>query len=220
MAKRKHRDYQNSYPSVTTIIGQLSSFALMHWFKITPYDEIIKQSARGKEIGKQMHECIQDFIETGTAKIETEYPQEITTALNSFQLFKKENPKYILKKSELALTSEKYNFNGQVDCICEVNGVLWIADWKSQNIKDKETPSTYDEYLTQVSAYVNLYNECMKENIENAVIVTLAKDKVAYKTYEMTKEEIDGHFNEIFLPLLKIWNYKNQPKKEQKCLTQ
>lgn len=211
MAKRA---YENKYPSVTTLLGQLNSFALMHWFKITPYDEIIKQSARGKEIGTQMHQCIQDFIETGTAKVDTEYPEEITNSLKSFQLFRKENPKFLLRKSEIALTSEMYHFNGTVDCVAEVDGVLWVADWKSQNIKESEKPKAYSEYFTQTSAYVKLYNECMNTNIENAVIVCLAKDKVAYSFDEIDKERIEGEFNEVFLPLLKIWKYKN--KKEKK----
>lgn len=209
---KKHRDYpDNGYPSVTTVIGQLSSFALMHWFKITPYPQILEESARGKAIGTQMHQCIQDFIETGTAKIDTEFPDEITTALKSFQLFKKENPGVILRKSEKALSSLKHGYNGTVDCLSDD----MIVDWKSSKAGDKEKPPIYEEAKTQVSAYLHLVNEIEGTNFEKCLIVAIAKDKVAYNTYEMNKEEIEGQFNEVFLPLLKVWQYKNRNKKKE-----
>lgn len=211
MAKAK-RQYENFYPSVTEVISQMRSFSLEHWFKITPYKEIIAQSTRGKEIGKQMHQCIQDFIETGNIKIETEYPDEIIYSLKSFQLFRKEKPKFNLKRSEIQLTSDKYRLNGTLDCLAEVDGILWVGDWKSQNIKEKEKPKPYAEYFTQVSCYVKLYNEVMNTNIENAVIVCLAKDKVSYSFDEIEKDRIEGEFNNVFLPLLKIWEYKKNGK--------
>lgn len=211
MAK-KHRDYpDNEYPSVTTVIGQLNSFALMHWFKITPYAQILEETARGRAIGTQMHQCIQDFIETGTAKINTEFPDEITTALRSFQLFKKENPNVVLRKSEKALSSLKYGFNGTVDCYSDD----MIVDWKSSKAGDKDKPTIYEEAKTQVSAYLHLVNEIENTTFEKCLIVAIAKDKVSYNTYEMLKEEIEGQFNEVFLPLLKIWKYKNHNKKKE-----
>src|SRR3990167_3459347 len=125
----KHRDYpDNGYPSVTIVIGQLASYGLMEWFKRTPYNEIISTSKRGREIGSQMHETIQEFIQTGKARIDTEYPDEITTALKSFQLFKSENKEFELQRSEIAMTSDKYKVNGTTDCLALHNGELWIAD--------------------------------------------------------------------------------------------
>ena len=207
MAKREYPD--NGYPSVTTVIGQLASWGLMEWFKRTPYNEIITASKRGREIGQQMHDPIQEFIETGKAKIETEYPNEITTALNSFQLFKKEHPEYELQRSEIAMACDTYCVNGTTDCVALHEDELWIADWKSASCGDKDIPAIYDEAKTQVSAYCNMFNEIEGENIKNALIVAIAKDKIAYNICTLNEEEIKGYFNEIFLPLVKIWRYKN-----------
>lgn len=214
MAKRNYP--KNGYPSVTTVIGQLASYGLMEWFKRTPYAEIIETSKRGREIGTQMHDTIQEFIETGKAKIETEYPDEITTALKSFQLFKKDHPEFELQRSEIAMACDTYRVNGTTDCVAFHNGELWVADWKSAQCKDNEKPGIFDEAKIQVSAYVKMLNDLENKNIKNALIVAIAKDKIAYNTYVMNSTEIDGYFNEVFLPLVKIWEFKKTTKTKGK----
>lgn len=203
MAKRQ---YTNKYPSVTTVLGILRKPALEYWFKINSLEFCTQESARSKIIGKQIHEAIQSYIETGKAKAETEYAEEVTNALKSFMLFRKEMPEISLQWSEMELTSERHQFNGTIDCIGE--GI--ILDWKTATCKDKEKPFIYDEYLTQVSAYVNLYNESKEISINKAIIVSIAKDKIAYNTYLMDSVEIQDNFNEVFLPALRILNYNRR----------
>ena len=200
MAKRQ---YLNEYPSVTTILGVLRKIGLENWYKLNTPQFIQQESSRGKQIGTEIHDVIHKYIETGEAKIETDYPDEVTNALKSFMLFRTEHPDILLQNAEVPLTSEKFQFNGTIDCIG--NGI--IVDWKTANAKDKEKPAIYDEYLYQVSAYVYLWNECKNANIEKAVIVSVAKDKIAYNLEWMDKEKIDGCFNEVFLSTLKIYNY-------------
>lgn len=210
MAKR---DYPNNYPSVTTILGVLRKVGLENWFKYKTIQFINEKSAKGKFIGTQIHQVIQDYIETGSAKIETEYQDEVSNALKSFMLFKNENPNIKLNRSEIALTSEKYKYNGTIDCTGE-NGGLLIADWKTSEAKDKDKPNIYDEYLYQVSSYVHLYNENNPDSIiEEAIIVSIAKDKVCYDMHIMNKQQIYECFNEVFLPCLKIYNYQKQKGK-------
>ena len=201
MAKRA---YENKYPSVTAILGVLRKLGLEYWFKVNTLAYIEEKSSKGKLIGTQIHEAIQSFIETGKARVDTEHAEEVSNALNSFMLFKKENPLIVMNRSEIALTSEKYKFNGTIDCM----GDTTLTDWKTGEAKDKEKPTIYDEYKYQVAAYVYLWNEVNNANIEKAVIVALAKDKVAYNIYEMGKQEIDDCFKEVFLSCLKILNYQ------------
>lgn len=211
MAKRQ---YDNDYPSVTTILGVLRKMALEYWFKSNTLEFINKESAKGKLIGTQIHDVIQQYIETGKAKIETEYGEEVTNALNSFIKFTKENPKIKLQRSELPLTNERYKYNGTIDCTAECGGALILADWKTGKAGEKEVPTIYEEYLYQVASYVHLYNEVNKTKIENAIIVAVAKDKVAYNYRLLDKEEIDGCFNEVFLPALKILNYQRNSNRK------
>ena len=211
MIKKAHRDYQNEYPSVTQILSVLRKIGLEMWFKYNTAKFCDEKSNKGKLIGKQIHEAIQSFIETGTAKIETEHEEEVTNALKSFMLFRSEN-KDILKRAELPLTSEKYKFNGTIDCIGE--GIMF--DWKTGEAKDNDKPKIYDEWKYQVAAYVNLYNEVNGTDIQEARIVAIAKDKISYDVYSMDKQEIDDCFSRAFLPCLAILNYQKQQKQMEK----
>lgn len=206
---KKKRDYDNDFPSVTEILGVLRKIGLEMWFKYNTAAFCDEKSRKGKEIGTQIHEAIQSFIETGSAKTETEYQEEVTNALKSFISFRTTNPHVILKRSEIALTSTKHFFNGTIDCV----GENMLVDWKTGEAKDDVSPKIYDEYKYQVAAYVYLYNELHGTDIKKALIVAVAKDKVAYNTYEMGEQEIRECFERVFLPCLSIINFQKQYKK-------
>ena len=198
---------------MTTILGVLRKIGLEFWFKYNTRKFCDKESNRGKTTGTQIHDAIEQFIKTGEAKVESEYVEEVTNGLNSFMLFKKEHPEIEVHTSEVALTSEKYKYNGTIDA----PEPPILCDWKGGNCKNKDKPVIYDEAKSQVAAYVHLWNENNPSTlIKTAYIVALAKDKVAYNIYTMQKEEIDEWFNEVFLPALRICNYQNEQKRKQK----
>ncbi len=206
MKKRKHRAYDNEYPSVTQILGVLRKIGLEMWFKYNSIEFINEKSSRGKKIGTEIHDAIEQYILTGKTEFETEYHDEVSTALQSFALFRRNRPDIELDLSEMALTSEKYKFNGTIDCVG--NGI--IIDWKTGEAKNKDCPTIYDEYKYQVAAYVYLFNEAHKAKVKEAIIVSIAKDKVAYNIYIMDEEEIKECFNEVFLSALRILNYQKR----------
>lgn len=206
------RAYENKYPSVTVVLGILRKIGLEMWFKYNTAKFCDEKSNRGKQIGTEIHEAIQSYIETGKAEIKTEYDVEVSNALKSFMAFRKSRPEIIPQKAEIALTSEKYKFNGTIDCLAGDT----MLDWKSAECKEETEPKIYDEWKYQVAAYVYLYNEVNNANIEKAIIVAIGKDKVGFNTYSMDKQEIDDCFNEVFLPCLKIINYQKNAKKSEK----
>lgn len=208
MAK-KRRDYDNDFPSVTQCLDVLRKIGLEIWYKQNTPEFIAEESRRGKEIGTTLHEAIQAHIEETEVKVVTSYPDEVMTVLNSFMLFKKEHPEIKLHKAEIKMTSPTLKCNGTLDCIGEKGGLL-VVDWKSGKAKEKEKPPIYDEYVDQVSAYVNIYNEVNACNIDRALIVAMAKDKVAYDIKEINADEIKASFENVFLPSLKIWYHKNR----------
>jgi len=211
MAKNK-RQYDNDYPSVTGVLEVLRKIGLEMWFKYNTPEFIKEESEKGKTIGTQIHEVIHAYIQGETASTITDYPDEVHNALKSFMQFREENPLTKLTNSEIAMTSETYKLNGTLDCIGEDNGLI-ILDWKTGKCKDEEKPKIYEEYLYQVSAYVKIYNEVFNSDVKQALILSLAKDKVAFNTYRMGHEEIDEHFKNAFLPALKIWNHQHRGKK-------
>ena len=212
MAKR---DYQNDYPSVTQILDVLRKIGLEMWFKFTPIKEINTKSEKGKLIGTQIHEALHIYIETNQVKVETQYAEEVTFALKSFMLFRQEHPEIALKNAEMPLTSEKYQFNGTLDCEAARDLAPILLDWKTSEAKEKDKPTIYDEYKYQVAAYDYLFQEVKKIKPMADIIVCLAKDKIAYNFYEMTRQETEDYFNEIFLSALKIINCQRKYRKEQ-----
>ena len=214
----KHRNYENDYPSVTTIIGVLRSIALEQWFKVNTLEFINKESGKGRAIGTSIHKAIENYITTGQATVETEYIEEVTCALHSFVKFRKERPDIFLKWSEAKCTSNIYKYNGTIDCIAQTDKDLvlpnLLLDWKSGKAGDKDKPDIYDNYKIQVAAYVYLYNEVHGCDIKEAIIVSIAKDKVAYNTHTMNEDEIKEYFEEEFLSCLRIYNHQHNNKGE------
>ena len=203
------RQYNNDYPSVTEILGVLRKIGLEMWYKFNTAKFCNEESEKGKLIGTQIHEGIHNLIQTGKIEVKTEYAEEVTNALKGFVEFRKAHPGMKLINSEIQMTSEDYKYNGTLDCIAE-NGALIIMDWKTGKCKDKDKPDIYEEYKYQVASYVKAYNEINKANVNKAIILCLAKDKVAYNEYTMEEAEINEHFNNAFLPALKIWNHQHR----------
>lgn len=212
MANKRKRDYNNDFYSVTQVLDQLRKPGLEAWFRMNTPEYIAQASQKGKDIGTATHAAIENYINTGSLAVDTEYPTEVTTALNSFVMFRKDHPEINLKHSELKLTSEVHKFNGTLDLMAEIDGVLVVGDWKTGEAKEAEQPKIYDEHIYQVAAYVKLYNEVNNASVDRAFIVSLAKDKVAYNIKFIEKEEIEGSFNEVFLSALRIINYKKGVK--------
>ena len=173
MAKRK-RDYENDFPSVTEVLNVLRKPGLEMWYRVNTPQFINEAMAKGKSIGTATHEAIESYITTGELKVDTEWPDEVTMALQSFVLFKKEHPEIILKSSEKKMTSDRYFFNGTMDVIGEIEGKKILGDWKTTACKDKEKPEIYDEARTQISAYRELYAE-YEEYVNSAFILSFFK---------------------------------------------
>lgn len=205
MARLK-RQYNNNYFSVTEVLSVLRNPALEKWFKNNDAAFCDERSKRGKLIGSEIHDAIQDYILTGSSRIETEYVDEVTNTLKSFMLFKKENPEIILTLSEIKLTSNVHNFNGTIDAPSPPK----LYDWKSTNCGSKDKPSIYFEHRVQGAAYTYLWNENNANHINEVHIVAIAKDKIAYNIDTIYEEEINDLFNEVFIPALRITKYKKE----------
>jgi genome maintenance exonuclease 1 len=212
MMKKPKRQYDNDLPSVTTILGVLRKIGLEMWYKFNTAKFCDEKSAKGKEIGIQIHECIENYILKNKVEVATTYAEEVTNALKGFMLFRKEHPEITLEWAEEMLTSKVYGYNGTMDCKAIKGNKVIVMDWKTGECKKKDAPEIYDEAKYQVSAYVKAYNEVHGENIEEALVVSFAKDKVAYAMYEMGKEEIEECFTQAFLPCLSIYKYQKKQK--------
>lgn len=205
----KKRDYNNDYPSLTTLLSLLRKPQLENWFKIHTPEYINKESEKAKEIGSQLAEAIQSHIELDRLKVDTQYGEEITNCLKSFMSFKNDYPSIKLCKAEVKLTSKKYKINGTLDSLGEWNELI-IWEWKSGNCRTDIKPPIYSEYLWQNAGYINLYNDVNQTNIRKGCVVSFAKDKIAYNMQIVEGEIIEESFKNIILPLRKIWQYQQR----------
>jgi ATP-dependent exoDNAse (exonuclease V) beta subunit len=188
------RDYNNDYASVTQIISMLTNYGLQSWFQRTPYNEIISESNKAKEIGTQIHDAIQDHINSQQVKLSTEYPQEVINIIKGFMQFKNDNPGIVFYNTETKLMSAKHRLNGTIDCIGIIGDTHVLLDWKSARAGTKDVPDIYDSYLWQVSAYAVMLNEEMNIKVSKAMVVSFAKDKIAYNTIRKIDKDCNGFY--------------------------
>jgi RecB family exonuclease len=217
--KKIKRDYKNKYPSVTTVIGILRKPALEYWFKIHTAEECDLISKKAKEIGDDVHALIEKFVKGEKATIQTTHAAEVKNAIESFKLFRKENPEFQLDWAELQISDDTLQLNGTIDCVGgDANDDLVILDWKTGECKEKEKPQIYFEYLLQVAAYVKLYEKHREreaadivptlryqtiydKHVRSAYVLVLAKDKIAYALRGIEFEYLDSLW-ELFNHLL------------------
>ena len=205
-----NRNYQNDYPSVTQVLVILRKPGLENWFKYNSAQFCNAESSKGKQIGTEIHDAIQSHIEKREVKIETQYGEEVATALKSFMLFRKEHPEIKLIKSEIQLTSLIWGYNGTMDVSGRIEPDIVPGDWKSGKAKDEDKPKIYPEHIYQVASYLKVYNEVTHSEAKKAFIAVFAKDKVAYNYRLIEEQVINEVFDEVFLPCLKIHNYQRR----------
>ena len=162
--------------SVTTLInahlgwskGALIGWTRKHCLKGEDSMAIMKEAGR---IGTLAHKMIEEFIQGGSVRLDDYTPNEISQAKTAYYgyytWFADNNVEFL--ETEMKLVSEKYGFGGTFDAIAIVNGKLVICDWKTSN-------AVHDEFLVQLAAYRQLWNEHIdqKYTVENTPV---AKDK-------------------------------------------
>ena len=216
-------------PSVTTILSRFKeSGGLMHWaFKQgqSGAAHLYEERDKAANCGTMAHEMVEHFVNGEDhmqvleqyRKEATESPAEqkemIQKALNAFQMFREwhENNKIeiVSKWQEIQMVSDKYEFGGTPDAIGRnVNGELVLLDWKTSN-------SVYQDYLLQLSAYKQLWEE---NNPDDPItggfyLCRFSKDFPDYSTHYF--EELDDAW-EMFKCLLKAYGYDKILKKRVK----
>lgn len=101
---------------------------------------------------------------------------EATQALSAFSAFIEweSTNEFQLLETEVSLVSEKYNYGGTLDCLGYISGSKFILlDWKTSK-------RLYAEYIVQLSAYGNLWNENWEPSVNEYHLVRFDKQTAAY----------------------------------------
>lgn len=159
---------------------------LWKYLKSKPFDRANFRSISSKatEAGTIAHNLVEVWIhadEQTKKNLERQTPRDIQAvtscpkqqaeqAHSSFSAFLTwvSTNKFTLLETEVQLTSETYNYGGTIDCIGTRLGKTCILDWKTSK-------ALYADYLLQLAAYGQLWNENWDPPIEEYHLVRFDK---------------------------------------------
>jgi hypothetical protein len=152
-------------PGTTTIIGRFKeSGGLMHWAFTqgqSGASHLYEKAEEAAEIGTVAHGMVERHIRGVPADEIELYAQDTLLdeglcakarlAFGAYLAWA-ENFKVQIIEQEIQLVSEKHRYGGTPDAIGLIGNSLTLLDWKTSN-------AVYSDYLIQLAAYANLWNE-------------------------------------------------------------
>ena len=215
------RYYQRNgayYPSITHVLGTYPKGKFFEdWLKKVGYsaDYIVKKSA---EEGTQVHEMIESYLGGEELNFLNDYgyPQFTPKVWQMFLKFVDWGEEYnpTLLKAEVHLFSDELKVAGTCDLVCEIDGEIWIIDFKTSN----HLQTTYD---LQAAIYGKCYEECFGIRPDRFGILWLksnkrkaAKGKMQGKGWEMHESSRSYEENlDIFSTVKKLFDLENPTPK-------
>ena len=160
------------YPSITTVLGELSKAAIQKWRKRVGETEANKISGKASRRGTSVHSVCESYIQNEDGYLDGQTPHIV-------ELFKTIEP--ILERVdniqgvELALYSDHFGIAGRTDCIAEFDGVLSVIDYKTSNkIKKKEW---CEKFFAQGAFYGIAYEELTSIPVPQVVIIIAVENE-------------------------------------------
>ena len=211
---RYYRRNGEYYPSITYVLQYYPKGKYFEdWLKQVGFsaDHIVK---RASEEGTQVHEMIENYLNGKELNFLDEHDNPRYNP-DVWQMFIKfvdwwEEYKPTLIEAEVHLFSDKYKVAGTCDLVCELNGELWIIDFKTSN----HLQTTYD---LQTAVYAQCFEECFGKKVDRTGILWLksskrgpAKGKIQGKGWEMYESSRSREENlDIFQTVKRLFDIEN-----------
>lgn len=146
-----------SAPSVTTVLGCRNKKALFEWRKAVGNDAANAISKKASTGGTRLHAMCESYL-IGGKPFDLALKKVMPETLARFKNFKSFldtiDLVYVLEEK---LLSTKLMIGGTVDCIAEIDGKVWIIDFKtSRRMKQRED---IPAYFAQGTAYAYMFYE-------------------------------------------------------------
>jgi len=175
----KGNNWVKTFPSTTTIIGQLDKPALVQWaanetcewirqngsldekFDYVVSDKQLNDarfnfrtvSRDALNIGGEVHGAIEIYLKTGK---EPQRPSdEVTSAFLAFLEWKDEHEMKPLKTEKRLIGAR---WQGTCDLVCNLDGQRFVIDFKTS--KQPRGNKPYNEWIYQLSCYRSVIPEC------------------------------------------------------------
>ena len=211
---RYYRRNGEYYPSITYVLSHYPKGKFFEdWLKKVGYtaDFIVKKAG---EEGTQVHEMIEDYLnhkelnflsETGSPQYNPDVWQMFLRFVEWWETY---NP--TLLETEVHLFSDELKVAGTCDLVCEIDGELWIVDFKTSN----NIQTTYE---LQTAVYAQCYKECYGQMAARQGILWLkskrrkpVEGKMQGKGWEMVEMKRTHEENlDIFLTVKKLFDLEN-----------
>ena len=157
----------NRYPSVTTVLSELSKASIIAWRKRVGAEEANRISTQASTRGTKIHQICEDYLNNKPDYLDGQMPANIF----SFKQIQPILDQYVdnIQYLEAPLYSDFLKTAGRVDCIAEFDGKLSIIDFKtSRKPKKKEWISNY---FMQASCYAVMYEERTEIPVSRTVVI-------------------------------------------------
>ena len=211
---RYYRRNGEYYPSITYVLQYYPKGKYFEdWLKQVGFsaDHIVRKAS---EEGTQVHEMIENYLNGKELNFLDEHDNPRYNP-DVWQMFIKfvdwwEEYKPTLIEAEVHLFSDKYKVAGTCDLVCELNGELWIIDFKTSN----HLQTTYD---LQTAVYAQCFEECFGKKVDRTGILWLksskrgpAKGKMQGKGWEMYESSRSKEENlDIFQTVKRLFDIEN-----------
>lgn len=183
---------------VTTVLSFLDSYWWQFWAKKVGLDECERVSKVSREFGTGVHEIIELCLTDRTCSANLFTPRQRECAQYILDWLKETKARVI--DIEAKLEDKKLGLCGHCDLIAEIDGTVFIIDWKTS----KKVSLTYP---LQLSAYAHMASKQLKMPIDNGVIVRVPNDPKADPQFEVTQyRELKKYFK-IFSAGLVFYKY-------------
>jgi hypothetical protein len=170
-------------PGTTTITGAYKdSGGLIHWAWQQGLAKLDYRETRDRagDIGTLVHEA----IEARLNGLPIPSPENGAQAIGAFLKWEEQNNIEIVQQ-EIQLVSEEYRYGGTLDAVGIVDGTYVLLDWKTSK-------GVYKNYLLQLAAYVQLWNENFpsREIEGGAYLVRFDKKDGICEPYHFSLEDL------------------------------
>ena len=158
-----------SYPSITTVLGAQSKQGIIEWKKRVGEDVANHISNQAATRGTAVHNMVEDHLNNVNIDEVEKYKKQFLPRM-MFNVLKPELTKINnIRLQEAAMYSSDYTVAGRVDCIGEYDGVLSVIDFKTSTKEKSE--DWIENYFIQGSAYSQMYKEHFGEEVPQIVIL-------------------------------------------------
>ena len=195
----------NPYTRVTDVVSFVNAGWWQYWAKSVGLDECDRISKESREFGTGVHKIIENALNTVTILSPGTNRQSVCAGYILKWLEETKAVPLILPNGSLAmeceLKDEELKLTGHPDVVLTINGVNWIADFKTS--KD-----TRHEYPLQMAAYCMMLEKQHGVKVNDGVILRTPNDPNAVPQFEKHEyHNLKETYLPVFLEALDVMQY-------------